>query len=52
MMMDGRFDQHFAQHFAASIADADKKDEQPPMLPLAMVFLCGLVVFVCLAALA
>lgn len=51
-MMDGRFDQQFAELFAASLADEGKKVERPTLWPLAMACICGLVVFASTAVLA
>ncbi len=44
-MMDGRFDQQFAELFAASLADESKKSEGPPFWPLALSCVCGGIVF-------
>lgn len=35
-MMDGRFDQQFAELFAASRADTDSKEKLPAVWPLAL----------------
>lgn len=43
-MMDGRFDQHFAELFAASLAEGDSEGDRLPTWPLAVACLCGLVV--------
>jgi hypothetical protein len=42
-MMDGRFDHHFAELFAAAPADEGGKGGRPPLLPLAMARLSSLV---------
>jgi hypothetical protein len=52
MMMDGRFDQHFAELFAASLADEGKKSNSPSFWPLAVACICGLVVVASAAVLA
>jgi hypothetical protein len=39
-MIDGRFDQHFAELFAAA-----DKDDAAPLWPIALVCLLGLAVF-------
>jgi hypothetical protein len=44
-MMDGRFDQQFAEHFAAPLADESKKSEGPAFWPLALSCIFGRVVF-------
>lgn len=51
-MMDGRFDQQFAELFAASLSDKDKKGEPNSLWPLVVACLGGLVVFAFAAALA
>lgn len=45
MMMDGRFDQQFAELFAASLGDEGKKSEGNSFWPLAVACICGLIVF-------
>jgi hypothetical protein len=43
MMMDGRFDQHFAELFSASRAGQGVEDKpQVPLWPLALACLTGL----------
>lgn len=44
-MMDGRFDQHFAELFAASLAEGDQKGDRLQVWPLALACIGGLVVF-------
>lgn len=51
-MMDGRFDQQFAELFAASVADKGKKGERLSRWPLVFAVVAGLSVFVCTAVLA
>lgn len=50
--MDGRFDQHFAELFASSLADESKNSEGPLFWPVAVACICGLVLFASAAALA
>ncbi len=45
MMMDGRFDQHFAKLFAASIAEDGGKDGPSSMWPVAFASIVGLALF-------
>jgi hypothetical protein len=51
-MMDGRFDQQFAQLFAAPRADEGKKGEGHLFWPLAVACLCGLILVASAAILA
>lgn len=51
-MMDGRYDQRFAELFVASLADENRKERRPSLWPLAMAAICGLVVFTSIAVLA
>lgn len=51
-MMDGRFDQQFAELFATSIANEGKKGARPLFWPLAAAWICGLALFACAAVLA
>ncbi len=55
-MMDGRYDQQFAELFVASLADENRKERRPSLWPLtmaiAMAAICGLVVFTSTALLA
>jgi hypothetical protein len=51
-MIDGRFDQHFAELFAASLADDSRKGGGPSYWPLAAACICGIVVFASAAVLA
>lgn len=51
MMMDGRFDQPFADLFAASLADEGRKGAGPSVWPLAVACVCGLVLFASAAGL-
>lgn len=44
-MMDGRFDQQFAELFAASLADDGKNGEALSLWALVLACICGLVVF-------
>ena len=44
-MMDGRFDQQFAELFAASRGDEGKTSDGPVFWPFALACVCGLVVF-------
>jgi len=41
-MMDGRFDQHFAELFAASLDTEDRTGKQPPLWPLVLACIGGL----------
>lgn len=50
-MMDGRFDQHFAELFATSVDDNGKTDLSS-LWPMAMACICGLAGFVFSAVLA
>ena len=50
-MMDGRFDQYFADIFSASLANEDKKGERPVLWPLAVACICGLAIFASAAVL-
>lgn len=45
MLMDGRFDQQFAELFVASLGDEGKKSEGPSFWPLALSPICGAIVF-------
>lgn len=51
-MMDGRFNQHFAELFAPSLGAKDKKAEPNSLWPLAVACVGGLVMFAFSAALA
>ena len=51
-MMDGRFDQYFAEIFSASLANEGKKGGRPALWPLAVACICGLVMFASAAVLA
>lgn len=51
-MMDGRFDQKFAELFAASRTHEDRKGALALDWPLALACICSLVVFVLSAILA
>lgn len=51
-MMDGRFDQQFAELFAESAAEEGKKGEVPAPWPLAVACICGLCVFAAAVVLA
>lgn len=44
-MMDGRFDQHFAELFASSRDDAPNDQENSSLLPLALACILGLAFF-------
>ena len=44
-MMDGRFDQRFAELFATSLADEGKIGEGSSLWPLALACLFSLIVF-------
>lgn len=50
-MMDGRFDQHLAEIFAASLADEGTKSERSSLWPLMFACFFGLAVFVCASVL-
>jgi hypothetical protein len=45
MMMDGRFDQQFAELFATSLADEGKDNRRASLWPLAAACIFGLAVF-------
>jgi len=49
-MMDGRFDQHFAELFATSASDEAGRDERPSLWPLAVACICGLIALALAAA--
>jgi hypothetical protein len=46
MVMDGRFDQQFAELFAESLSDQNGKAGLPALWPWALAGICGLVVIV------
>lgn len=48
-MMDGRFDQHFAEIFAASLADEGKAGARSSLWPLVFAVCIGLAVLACAA---
>lgn len=50
-MMDGRFDQHFVELFAASRQDERDDAEHTALLPLAIACVLGLVFFAGVAGL-